>query len=241
MFEVVPHTQLKSQYGLTGLREEIDISAHDAMVGFNVEQVEKALLDGLSSGVLRLEQLSGKVVDFGCGRGVSTALLASYGGDVVGVELSEHSIAQGQELEFIKGTKIVCDDGLNYLKTLPAQSLDLVNASMLGPDTAGSLCRDFLNACSHALKPGGVVLITSDFGTMATLERNNPLGTGFVRGGTFIAVRGLDEAIPLYGSGNELDLKFPEAFRPRGKETDIDYKISDEVLAELVKILKIPE
>jgi SAM-dependent methyltransferase len=203
MLQQDSHNQLERQYGLVGLRSRFDLTQYDPMVNFNVEQLESAILTGLSSEVLRVESLRGRVVDFGCGRGVSTALLHSYGGDVTGVELSATSVSQGKELGFVPQDRIKCTDGIEYLKSLPPKSLDLVTCSMLGPDIQGGLCRDFLEACHHALKPSGVILVTSDAGTMATLERVNPLGNGFTTKGVFLAVRGLDE---LHSSTSDLGL-----------------------------------
>ncbi|MBN8550069.1 MAG: class I SAM-dependent methyltransferase [Deltaproteobacteria bacterium] len=199
MFQKDAHTQIENQYGLKGLRSQVDLSAFDAMVGFNVTQLENAILTGLGTGVLRPENLTGKCVDFGCGRGVSTAALASYGGDVTGVELDPKSIAQGRLLGFVPSDKILNLDGIDYLKSLPPNSLDFVNAAMLGPDIDGPLCRNFLLACQHALKPGGAILVTSDFGTMSTLAEVNPLSNGFVQGGVFLAIRGLEDPASAFG------------------------------------------
>lgn len=193
MFQKDAHIQLETQHGLIGLRGQIDLTAHDGMVRFNIEQIESAVLTGLNSGVLRREQLGGKIVDFGCGRGVSTAALSRYGGDVKGVELDSSSVQRGRELQFVPSEQIANGDGIQYLKSLPAGTLDVVSASMLGPDIEGSLCRDFLQACRHALKPGGTVLVTSDAGTLTALLRVNPLGNGFTQDGVFLAVRGVEE------------------------------------------------
>lgn len=192
MFQLDANVQLAQQYGLPSIRESIDFANCDPMVKFNIQQVEASILAGLSSSVLRMDQLRGKILDFGCGRGVSTSVFNAYGADVVGVELNSTLVAEGVKLGFLPAEKLKSGDGIAYLKSLPAGSLDLVNASMLGPDMDGNLSRNFLQACMHALKPGGTILITSDAGTLMTLDRVNPLGNGFLTQGVFIAIRGRD-------------------------------------------------
>lgn len=192
MFQLDTNIQLAKQYGLPSVRDRIEFASCDTMVQFNIQQVEAAVLAGLSSGVLRIEQLRGKVVDFGCGRGVSTAVFETYGADVLGVELDPTQVAKGGELGLVSPGKLKCGDGIAHLNSLTAGSLDLVNASMLGPDIDGTLCRNFLFACRHALKPGGTVLITSDAGTLETTNRVNTLSNGFITQGVFLAVRGVD-------------------------------------------------
>lgn len=222
MFQKDAHSQLEAQHGLTGLRGKIDFTAQDPMVRFNIEQIESAVLTGLTSGVLRREQLQGGVVDFGCGRGVSTALLSSYGGSVTGVEIDAKSVEQGKKLSFVPAEQIVTSNGIDYLRSLPAGSLDVVSASMLGPDIEGTFCRQFLQACEHALKPGGTVLVTSEVGTLSTLQRVNPLGNGFTQNGVFLAVRGMadDRSFDTFGSFS-LGISKKTDFRALSRDLDL--------------------
>ena len=185
--------QLESIYGLR--RSELvsrAIREADEMVGFNIEHLESALLAGLTSGLLKPEAVRGSVVDFGCGRGNSTSLLLGYGSNVTGVELNQNSVNAGRSLPNFPEGKVICTDGIAFLNSLPKGSIDLVTASMLGPDTEGTLSRDFLTACKSALKPRGIILVTTEARTMDTLIQVNPLKNGFQNHGVFIAVRGED-------------------------------------------------
>ena len=142
---------------------------------------------------MRLENVQGNVVDFGCGRGVSTALLASYGANVTGVEIDPQSVEEGVKLDYVPSERVVLADGIQYLKSLPANSLDFVNASMLGPDINGHFIRSFLQACQHALKPGGVVMVTSDAGTMSLIDGVSPFNNGFTQNGIFLALAPVEQ------------------------------------------------
>ena len=193
MFQKDDALQLENRFGL---RRSDQIKGAlvdcDSMVKFNIERLESALLSGLSSGILSPKAVRGSVVDFGCGRGISTALLLGYGSNATGIEINQESVNAGQSLPIFPKGRVICADGVAYLKALPEASLDLVTASMLGPDIQGNLCREFLNACKHALKPEGVVLVSTDCGTMNTLQRVNPLNSGFLKRGVFVAIRGMD-------------------------------------------------
>ncbi|MCB0355210.1 MAG: class I SAM-dependent methyltransferase [Bdellovibrionales bacterium] len=193
MLQQDANIQLQSRLGSTGLRGEIDISRLDPMAQFNIEHTEGALLTALASGILLPEQVRGKVVDFGCGSGVSTALLRGFGADVTGVEVSGDMIETARELGFVPTDRIVHGDGIAYLRSLPQGSIDFVYAAMLGPDTQGILARDLLLACKHALNPRGAIVITSDAGTLSALHMVNPLGNGYFEGHVFLAFRGIDQ------------------------------------------------
>jgi SAM-dependent methyltransferase len=193
MFQKDAALHLENKFGLSR-SEQIKgtLADCDPMVRFNIEQLESALLSGLSSGILSPNAVRGSVVDFGCDRGSSTALLLGYGSNVTGVEINTESVQAGKSLSSFPEGKVIRTDGIAYLKSLPEASLDLVTASMLGPDIQGNLCREFLNACKHALKPEGVVLVSTDLVTMETVQRVNPLNNGFLNQGVFIAIRGMD-------------------------------------------------
>ena len=218
MFQRDAHFELQTRYGLSGLRGQVDLNACDKLTQFNIEKVESTILTGLNSGVLRKEQLEGKIIDFGCGRGVSTAALSLYGGDVTGVEVCADTIAQGKKLPFVPADKILNVDGIDYLRSLPAGTLDVACSFMFGPHIDGTLCRDFLDACRHALKPGGTVLLQSDIGTLSKLLHANCLGNGFVQDDVFIAIRGIEDSrrpspLDSFDFGDEGGMDFRDAFK----------------------------
>ena len=163
------------------------------MVKFNIKECEKALHVALKYGILKSEDLrSAKIIDFGCGRGVSTALLAHYGADVTGLEISEISVNQSRDLPFVPHDRILHVDGLTHMNSLPKGSVDISHALWLGPDTGGSLIREFFSASAHCLKPGGIIIISSDPGTIDTVQKLNPLGNGFCEGNVFVAIRPIE-------------------------------------------------
>ena len=188
MYAPTPRETLRGKYRLNPL--PASVVEHDPMVSFNIEECEKALLVALKHGLLKPSDLNGsKTIDFGCGRGVSTALLSHYGADVTGLEISKISVTQSKELPFVPHDKIVLCDGLEYMMSLPEGTVDISHALWLGPDMSGDLTRKFFLACAHCVKPGGAIIISSDPGTIDTVQKLNPLGSGFCEGNVFVAIR----------------------------------------------------
>ena len=131
----------------------------------------------LNKGLIRLDHLSGSIVDFGCGSGGSSVVLAEFGGAVTAVDLSQAALNYAKRAIGNFGN-CVLGDGINYLRSLPALSLDLVTAFLLGPDTSGDLTRSFFEAAQHALKRDGRLICASDYETIAWLKRVVPRGNG---------------------------------------------------------------
>lgn len=141
---------------------------------FEVQRSSDVLQSLVEEGVIRASHLHGAVVDFGCGFGGSTFVLNKNDAKVTAVE------RDGRRAEIARkhcsgvGAPVIHGDGIEFLLSLPPNSLDMVSAFMLGPDLLNVWLGDFYAAASHALKPEGIMLATSDYETIANLRNVIP-------------------------------------------------------------------
>jgi SAM-dependent methyltransferase len=167
-FEIRPFPFLDRQIGDLNCTENLFFNC-DARIAHQVLQM------CLKSNLIYMSHIGGKILDFGCGFGGSTAVLGTYEGDVTCIDLMkyQHYLAKAMANTIISG------DGVDYLKKLPANSLDLITAFMIGPESQyHGICKDFYLAAQQALKPDGRILVTSDYETIAALSKIAPTGYG---------------------------------------------------------------
>lgn len=141
------------------------------LFGKEARIAHQVLQSCLKSSLIDKSHIRGKILDFGCGFGGSTAVLGIYQGDVTAVDLAgfQHHLAKAL------ANKIIRVNGVEYLSKLPANSLDLITAFMIGPEFVyHGICKDFYLAAQQALKPDGRILVTSDYETIATLSKISP-------------------------------------------------------------------
>lgn len=112
--------------------------------------------------------LPGRVLEVGCGKGVMLSMLKEKGIPAYGIDLSDTTVEYCRS----KGLEALRSDALTHLKTLPGESLGGIFCAHviehLSPDDGVALLRE----CFRVLKPGGrLVLITPNARDLRTTER----------------------------------------------------------------------
>jgi SAM-dependent methyltransferase len=99
--------------------------------------------------------VSGPVLDLGCGRGEFLELLREAGIAGYGVDLDREMVEHCRS----KGLSVDLRDGLTHLESLPADSLGGIFASQLLEHLDLPSVLSLLQLARRALKPGGVLLV----------------------------------------------------------------------------------
>jgi len=148
-----------------GLNEFVDL---------RVESVATTLSLLLFQNYLNIGNLEGEVIDFGSGVGASAHVLRQYGGNVVGLELSDILIKQVIEQGILTPENAIVGDGFKYLdeKVNPA-SIDLVAAFRITKDFP---IQKIYDASKRIFKPGGQLLITGQTDAKSLMEEYEHLG-----------------------------------------------------------------
>lgn len=100
-------------------------------------------------------QLSGPVLDLGCGRGEWLALLQEAGIEAVGVDTNEGQLAEARQ----RGLAVTRADGLAFLQAEPEARFGAVTAFHLVEHLPFAVLAEWLAAACRVLKPGGLLLI----------------------------------------------------------------------------------
>ena len=96
-----------------------------------------------------------RVLDIGCGRGEWLTLLQRIGVRAAGVDSHTAFVDAGRA----QGLDIVEGDGVNHLRSMPANSLDLVTAFHLIEHLDIDSVLTLMAAAHDALRPGGCLLL----------------------------------------------------------------------------------
>lgn len=123
----------------------------------------------------------GKVVDLGCGNGytlISVAGRLGAGHEFVGIDFSERLIEGAKTLlasaAMVDAPKFICDDAIQYIKALAADSCDgvITERFLLNmPDV--NTQHDVIRQIHRVLKPGGVFIMCE--GSMEGFRKLNAL------------------------------------------------------------------
>lgn len=97
----------------------------------------------------------GMVIDIGCGRGEWLSLLAERGYRGVGVDLNTESLKCCED----KNIKTVCMDGIDYLKTLPAESVKLLTSFQLVEHITTNQLLELMKQIARVMRKDGLVII----------------------------------------------------------------------------------
>ncbi len=154
-------------------KDSLELEKLSANLKDRLRYYQETLEAAAETSLLRKEHIAGKVLDFGVSRGLSTALLARSGSDVIGVEIFEPNIVEAQRLGLVPADKLIAADGIRYLEEAAPDSLDLITAFMLGPDTNGQLSTDLMRVSQNALKENGALLVASDVLTIYNVQNAN--------------------------------------------------------------------
>lgn len=184
-----PEADPSSSLLKTSNTESEGCSGMNVLQKFGVNHAQEALATAVEAGMISEEHLHGDVVDFGCGGGGSSWVLAKNGARVTAIDLQEKSLDMLRALGVLDASAIRCKDGIDYLNSLAAGSLDMVTAFMLGPDINGNLVGKFYQAANHALKVNGRLIVTSDPDTRQTFQAKVAQGFGFSDGHVFMGLK----------------------------------------------------
>lgn len=116
--------------------------------------VRSALIDRITSHPRR-------ILDLGCGTGSTTLQLkqAFPQAEVIGLDLSPYMLVVAADKAQIANLDISFCHGLAEATGFPANSFDLVTASLLFHELPPAIARDILRECFRLLQPGGEVMI----------------------------------------------------------------------------------
>lgn len=150
---------------------------YDAMVALSpgyhaqLRTAAEALVDGLPT---RTAGSDAVVLDLGCGSGASTRAVIDAGRaagrgalDVTGVDASAGMVAEARRKDWPAGVRLVVDDALAHLRSLPDGSVDGVLGAYLlrnVPDRDG-----VVREVARVLRPGGV-LVLHDYSVAGSLR-----------------------------------------------------------------------
>lgn len=142
--------------------EQIDI-LYDFMNYFAVPIVD---------GDLSLSDLSGKVLDFGVGYGMSTILLSLFSDQVIA---SEKNLKYTKQLKHLErpGIELVLEkDCIEYMKEQISGSFSFICALGFGFwDTEQELVDSFIEQSLRLIEKKGKIMITSDYLTMDKVRK----------------------------------------------------------------------
>lgn len=96
-----------------------------------------------------------RVLDIGCGRGEWLTLLRDAGVSAAGVDTHPGFVAAAQA----RGLDVVAGDAVEHLRSLPADSLDLVTAFHLIEHLDVETRLALMEAAQRVLRPGGCLLL----------------------------------------------------------------------------------
>ncbi len=126
----------------------------------------KILDQALNEGLLDKKNLSDRVLDFGCGDGGPSILLALNSEDVTAIDLDPDLITPLQKNSLFKG-KAILGGGPEFMLQQPNASYDLITAFFLGYfNTSNEFVRDFYETSKRILTPTGAIIVSSDLLTM---------------------------------------------------------------------------
>ena len=118
----------------------------------------KELLEELlRQGNLKEENLTGKVLDLGCGRGISTLALRYFTSEIYAVDVNPNDLKSKILTTILPHERAVCEDARQYLKRT-REDYDLI--AFFGLTIPCSL-RELYELCNAKLKTDGKVLFHS--------------------------------------------------------------------------------
>lgn len=106
---------------------------------------------------LRQENLTGRVLDLGCGRGISTLALRYFTSDIYAVDINANDLKSKILTAILPHERAVCEDARLYLNRT-GNDYDLI--AFFGLTMPGSL-KELYELCDAKLKAGGKVLFHS--------------------------------------------------------------------------------
>ncbi len=129
-------------------------------------------LDGYTHSIKVLGDISGlKVLDFGCGNGWLSVVLAKMGANVSGFDISKEAVRVARAMSEFNGVGDITDFkvGSGYASGFPEQSFDLIiGQAILHHLGDKEMLAKELN---RLLKPGGKAVFHECFGNSLLLER----------------------------------------------------------------------
>ena len=122
-----------------------------------------SLMAAVQQGQINVAGVS-RIADFGACLGGSTyGLVAKFGSGVTidALEQAEPFVYWIRKSNIVPDENVKLGDGIAYLKDYPL-TYDLITAFRLGPDSQGRIFRELVAASAIALRPEGVLIVTSD-------------------------------------------------------------------------------
>lgn len=143
-------------------------------VNARVEDIANTLAILLYNGLIDIQNLKGKVIDFGCGVGASAHVLKQYGGDVVGLELNPKRIEDVIQQGILPAEKTYVGDGFEYLdQGVEPNSVNLVATFRIMNDFP---LQRLYESAQRILRPNGQLVVTGQTDAEALIKSYQHIG-----------------------------------------------------------------
>lgn len=123
---------------------------------------------------LDVSHVTGKVLNWGCGSGGESYIFRRNDADVTAIDISPEFIDRLLKAKILPEERVICGDGIIYLKGTPDDTYDLITAFNFGPidyEFAFKLFFDFYREANRTIKPSGRILMTSDTGSYEEMKK----------------------------------------------------------------------
>ncbi len=133
---------------------------------YQYRSAEELVWYGVSERMIRREHITGRIMDFGCGRGGSSMFLHKQGGIVDAIDVSKKKLQSLRRKKRLPRERVMQRDGLKVLCS-NAELYDMVVATGFGEyATEIEFAREFYEATHVGVREGGVIAVSSDLLTM---------------------------------------------------------------------------
>jgi len=160
-----PHTSM--------VKLNIPTESFDSYLQARIKSIEYVIATLLINELLNPGNLKGKAVDIATGSGPGAWVLKQYGADVTGVDTDRKVLDEATKYGVLKKEKAVHQDGIEYLKGLEKNTINLVTAFRVMHDFPAL---ELYEESTRVLKPKGQIIVTGTFDARDLILQLKPYG-----------------------------------------------------------------
>lgn len=101
------------------------------------------------------KDMSGGILDLGCGRGEWLDILRENGYQALGIDLNRESLNECQK----KNLKVICMDAISYIRSLPEESVRMITSFQLIEHLEMPQLLSLFQELGRVVKKGGVIIM----------------------------------------------------------------------------------